>query len=418
MDPNQSPALPIVAQQRMLSAADFKPIFDFRDALERHQLMVKFTKEIMKEGVDFGTIPGTNKPTLLKPGAERLCTFFGLCPEFITEQATEDWTGDAHRGEPFFYYRYKCILRRNGIALGEGIGSCNTHEVKYRYRWVPEKKVPSHLNKDTLETQDRTIREFAFAIEKAETSGKYGKPAEYWQRFQDAIEDGRAVKVQTTAKSGRKMDAWEIPELMYRVPNQDVADAVNTCQKMAQKRALVAAVLIAVNASEFFTQDLEDLEDFIEGTFRRVDRDNPRQPPAEEAGDLQETGGPTSNPNDIGGEDDGYRPGPMGNAPPIPPRQHAPARQTRQERAPARSATSARQSAPPPGRAGDDGGSGDEEPWTALDDADAEIAIGKIETMAGLSEFMNGLPPKARRVDTLAFKAFMKRREIFAANRS
>jgi hypothetical protein len=30
---------------------------------------------------------------------------------------------------------------------------------------------------------------------------------------------------------------------------------VNTIQKMAQKRALVAATLLAVNASEFFTQD-------------------------------------------------------------------------------------------------------------------------------------------------------------------
>lgn len=36
-------------------------------------------------------------------------------------------------------------------------------------------------------------------------------------------------------------------------------DAVNTIQKMAQKRALIAAVLIAANASEFFTQDVEDL---------------------------------------------------------------------------------------------------------------------------------------------------------------
>ena len=33
---------------------------------------------------------------------------------------------------------------------------------------------------------------------------------------------------------------------------------VNTIQKMAQKRALVAATLIATSASEFFTQDVED----------------------------------------------------------------------------------------------------------------------------------------------------------------
>jgi hypothetical protein len=33
---------------------------------------------------------------------------------------------------------------------------------------------------------------------------------------------------------------------------------VNTIQKMAQKRALIAATLLAVNGSEFFTQDIED----------------------------------------------------------------------------------------------------------------------------------------------------------------
>jgi hypothetical protein len=43
-----------------------------------------------------------------------------------------------------------------------------------------------------------------------------------------------------------------------RVPNPDICDQVNTIQKMATKRALIAAVLIAVNASEFFTQDVED----------------------------------------------------------------------------------------------------------------------------------------------------------------
>jgi hypothetical protein len=44
-----------------------------------------------------------------------------------------------------------------------------------------------------------------------------------------------------------------------RAPNPDIADQVNTIQKMGQKRALVAACLLAVNASEFFTQDVEDM---------------------------------------------------------------------------------------------------------------------------------------------------------------
>ena len=49
-----------------------------------------------------------------------------------------------------------------------------------------------------------------------------------------------------------------------RVPNPDTADQVNTILKMAEKRALIAATLIAVNASDYFTQDIEDLPGFGE----------------------------------------------------------------------------------------------------------------------------------------------------------
>jgi hypothetical protein len=57
----------------------------------------------------------------------------------------------------------------------------------------------------------------------------------------------------------REYEAYEIGGKIYAVPNHDVADQVNTIQKMAQKRAFVGASLIATNASEFFTQDIEDM---------------------------------------------------------------------------------------------------------------------------------------------------------------
>jgi hypothetical protein len=55
------------------------------------------------------------------------------------------------------------------------------------------------------------------------------------------------------------MDCWEIEAYSYRVPNEDIYSQVNTILKMAEKRALVAATLVTVNASDFFTQDMEDL---------------------------------------------------------------------------------------------------------------------------------------------------------------
>ena len=40
---------------------------------QHYKTMVAFVSAEMKKGVDYGKIPGTKKPTLLKAGAEKLC---------------------------------------------------------------------------------------------------------------------------------------------------------------------------------------------------------------------------------------------------------------------------------------------------------------------------------------------------------
>ena len=245
----------VVHQQ---SAADFMPVMDIQQAVARRDALVSFTKQIMKEGLDYGTIPGSAKPCLLKAGAEKLCTFFGLVGKFEAVEVIEDWTGAQHGGEPLFYYRYRCTLTRNGQVIGEGEGSCSSWESKYRYRWVDESYVAMNdMDRTKLLKRGGRASEFDFAIDRAETTGKYGKPAEYWQRYKDAIANGTATKIERKMKD-KKSPAWEIDSTQFRVPNPDVCDVVNTCQKMGQKRALIAATLIGVNASEYFTQDLED----------------------------------------------------------------------------------------------------------------------------------------------------------------
>jgi hypothetical protein len=53
-----------------------------------------------------------------------------------------------------------------------------------------------------------------------------------------------------------------------QVLNDDLASTVNTILKMASKRALVAATLLAVGASDFFTQDVEDMAaDYAEAEY-------------------------------------------------------------------------------------------------------------------------------------------------------
>ena len=241
----------------------FLPAMSMEVALARRAAIVEFTRRIMVKDQDFGEIPGTSKPTLLKPGAEKLCNFFGLEPEFTPIVEDLDWMGAQHGGEVFCYARYRCRLLREGRVVGVGEGSCNSWEAKYRYRWVVEEQVPEHLDPARLLKRGvhRTLYEFDFAVERAETTGTYGKPAEHWQMFRDAIRNGTARSVEKLTRRGQSV-AWEIDvdTSLYRIPNPDGADVVNTIQKMAQKRALVAATLIATSASEFFTQDVEDAD--------------------------------------------------------------------------------------------------------------------------------------------------------------
>ncbi|CAF4479042.1 unnamed protein product, partial [Rotaria sp. Silwood2] len=148
------------------------------------------------------------------------------------------------------------------MVIGDKDGSANSYEPNFRYIWVPEHKVPSSLNKSELETKGGKRTEFAFAIAKAETTGQYGKPAEYWKKYQDAIDDGSIKPFMKKASTGREMEAYEIDDILYRIPNPDFMGKKNTIQKIAQKRSFVAAILQATGASEFFTQDLEDFHDF------------------------------------------------------------------------------------------------------------------------------------------------------------
>jgi hypothetical protein len=46
-------------------------------------------------------------------------------------------------------------------------------------------------------------------------------------------------------------------EIKYQKQKHKVFDLTNTICKIAQKRALIAAVLASSGASEFFSQDLE-----------------------------------------------------------------------------------------------------------------------------------------------------------------
>jgi hypothetical protein len=236
------------------------PVATIEEAGTRYEEFQRFVKGQLKKDIDFGVIPGVDKPTLLKPGAEKLATFFGLRSVLSERESVKDWTGKDHNGEPFFYFEYTCDLYRGEQIVASSVASCNSMEKKYRYRNVQEEDVPSNLDKNNLRKVGGKRTEFKFAIDKAETSGQYGKPQSYWDEWNRAISDGRAKLIDKATKTGKLLPAYEMDATSYQIPNPDIPDLVNTIQKMAQKRAIVGSVLIATNASGFFTQDVEDMD--------------------------------------------------------------------------------------------------------------------------------------------------------------
>lgn len=242
----------------VVEQAGVMPVMSVEQAYERYRTVAHFAEKILKPDVDYGVIAGANKAALFKAGAEKITTFFGLALELEIIHKIEDWTGKDHDGEPLFHYTARGYLSKNGQVIATADGSCNSWEAKYRYRWVGEHDLPSGVNKTSLKRRGGKISEFVFAVDKAETTGQYGKPAEYWQAFTDAIEAKTAIKGRRKTRGGAEYADWTIEGYQYRIPNDDVFSLVNTVLKMAEKRAFVAATLLGTSASEFYTQDVED----------------------------------------------------------------------------------------------------------------------------------------------------------------
>lgn len=289
MDTDAIPTQAVLVREsaQTVSEADFMPVLSVQRAVERKQMMNEFIGKVLIPGVDYGEQPGgpRDKKVLKKSGAEKLCSIFGLSPRIISEQKIEDWTGADHGGEPFFYYKYTIGLYRGDRFMGEAVGSCNSWESKYRYRWVPEDvaKLRADFEKLPKKGGTRTIFEPLFALEKKATEGQYGKPVEYWQTFEDAIQSKTARYVEGKQLGKKKFDGWEmtVDTTLFRIPNPDAADVVNTVQKMAHKRALVAPVLIVTNCSDAFTQDLEDFGGEPESTPASAPVQSEPEPPVD-----------------------------------------------------------------------------------------------------------------------------------------
>lgn len=164
----------------------------------RSNLLVEAMKAVMKEGVHFGSVGGSDEKFLWKAGAEKLAVLFGLSVDcqVIESRVTPEEV----------YFRTKSVISAaDGRVLAVAEGACSTGEDKYGWR--------------------------AAICE---------------EEFQDAEAHLRRLKYKKNwGKKGP-------PFLVVQQVRHDPGEQLNTILQMSQKRSTVSGIRTATGASDIF----------------------------------------------------------------------------------------------------------------------------------------------------------------------
>ena len=167
-------------------------------------LIQEFLGGVMKQNVHYGVIPGTDKPTLYKPGSEVILSGLNLAVEPVEQNLS---TPD----EVHYIVHVRILTMKTRFFIGEGVGEASSNESKYKWRGAV---------------------------------------------CDEEFEETPADRRREVWKKGGKEGPYKLKQV-----RTEPADIANTVLKMAKKRAQIDATLTSTAASDIFNQDLEDLRD-------------------------------------------------------------------------------------------------------------------------------------------------------------
>jgi hypothetical protein len=186
------------------------------EVVERTRMVVEILEKVMIQDVHYGIVPGTQKPSLWQPGAEKLALTFQLAPDLHIDDLSQPPSPSSPNGE----IRYRVIASVRHVPtdniVGIGVGEASSREEKNAWREA--------ICEEEWEATPETHRRIKY-------KKKWG---------------GRP----------RKVVGVETVQQIRTEP----ADIANTVLKMATKRARVDGMKSTCAASDVFAQDLEDLE--------------------------------------------------------------------------------------------------------------------------------------------------------------
>jgi hypothetical protein len=157
--------------------------------------------------IDWGTIPGVDKPFLMQPGAEKMMKWLQLRPKFITTSVDHP----AGHLETISHVLLYSLLTGEEVFEGPD-ASCTTMETNFRYVWA-EAKDPGQDEKERLKLMGM------------------GRNREVWKR-------------------GSKVWVWQV-----RIDNPNIWNERNKVRQMAEKRGLVKCLRQMGAISAIFNAD-------------------------------------------------------------------------------------------------------------------------------------------------------------------
>lgn len=192
--------------------------FDVRlakeEAVARQKMVKEMLAEVMQPKVHYDVIPGTNKPTLLKPGSEIVLQSFSVA---VVPQV-EDLS------QPGIFARYRVMAQGihipTGRIVGVGVGEASSEESRWKWKKV--------YREEYDETEERSRR--------------------------------------SVTKRKKNGETYTVLQVL-----QEPADIANTVLKQAKKRAQVDLALTVGACSDMFTQDMEELKNYVDKELDNLD---------------------------------------------------------------------------------------------------------------------------------------------------
>lgn len=123
---NEAPNQNEIVIQQAQTPEDVQGNVNYMTAVRK--ILTTYIKDNLIEGVDFGSIQfggKSSKPSLWKPGSEKMCQLFQLKAIFRKDIETQEMAGED--GKSTFFYLCELIDKRGNVA-GEGRGAAKIGE--------------------------------------------------------------------------------------------------------------------------------------------------------------------------------------------------------------------------------------------------------------------------------------------------